>query len=63
MKLKFIIFLCFIIVKMTHAQLKIDNLKEIELNTNINSEFFEKNGYFTKNGNFFFFNRDRFLVT
>ena len=42
---------------MTHAQLKIDNLKEIELNTNINSEFFEKNGYFTKNGNFFFFNR------
>jgi len=57
MKVKVLFFLFFFIVGMVHAQLKINNLIEIELNTNLNSEFFEKNGYFTNDGNFFFFNR------
>ena len=57
--MKFIILniVLFFILPTLKAQLIINDLSNIQLNTNLNTEFFEKNGYLTYDGNYLLFNR------
>jgi len=57
--MKFIILniVLFFILPNLKAQLIINDLSSIRLNTNLNTEFFEKNGYLTYDGNYLLFNR------
>ena len=57
MKFKILFFLLLINPYLFFGQIPINNLVGIESISNINSEFFEYNGYINKNKNFIFFNR------
>ena len=57
MKFRILFFLLLINSYPFFGQIPINNLVGIESISNINSEFFEYNGYFNKNKNFIFFNR------
>ena len=57
MKFKFLFFLFLLNSYPFFCQLPIKNLVEINLNSNINTEYFEYNGYINDNKNFIFFNR------
>ena len=57
MKFKILFFLLFLNSYPFFGQLPIKNLVEIKLNSNINTEYFEYNGYINDNKNFIFFNR------
>ena len=57
MKFRILFFLLLINSYPFFGQIPINNLLGIESISNINSEFFEYNGYINKNKNFIFFNR------
>ena len=57
MKFRILFFLFLINSYPFFGQFTIKNLVEITLNSNINTEFFEYNGYINENKNFIFFNR------
>ena len=57
MKFKILFFLFLLNSYPFFGQLPIKNLVEINLNSNINTEYFEYNGYINDNKNFIFFNR------
>ncbi len=57
MKFRILFFLLLIISYPFFGQIPINNLVGIESISNINTEFFEYNGYINKNKNFIFFNR------
>ena len=57
MKFRILFFLFLINSYPFFGQFTIKNLVEISLNSNINTEFFEYNGYINENKNFIFFNR------
>jgi len=57
MKFRILFFLFLINSYPFFGQFPINNIIKIELNSNINTEFFEYNGYINENKNFIFFNR------